>query len=60
MSDEMLSKKFIVFIFYALALAMGVAIIILPLLGQSVDPVMTGIALFCLALGNLSTAADDL
>ena len=50
--------KIILFILYAVALAMGVAVIILPMLGQTVDFTMVGIAIFCLGLAGLNTASD--
>ena len=53
-------KKIVVFIFYAIALAMGVAIFVLPALGQPVDQSLTGIALFCLAVAGLNTVTGEL
>ncbi len=53
MSDDMPMNKLIIFIFYAVALAMGVAVIVLPLLGQAVDLSLIGIAVFCLGLAGL-------
>jgi cation transporter-like permease len=58
MSEEMSTSKIILFILYAVAMAMGVAVIVLPLLGQPVDFTMVGIALFCLALAGLNSATD--
>ncbi|MFX1484147.1 MAG: hypothetical protein ACFFCP_13280 [Promethearchaeota archaeon] len=58
MSENMSISKMILFILYAVALAMGVAVVVLPLLGQPVDFTMVGIALFCLGLAGLSQAAD--
>lgn len=46
-------NKLIILILYALALAMGVAVIVLPLLGQDVDQSLVGIAVFCLGLAGL-------
>ena len=53
MSDDMSPNKLIILILYALPLAMGVAAIVLPLLGQAVDQTLIGIALFCLGLAGL-------
>ena len=58
MSESMSPSKMILFILYAVALAMGVAVIVLPILGQPVDFTMVGIAIFCLGLAGLNTAAD--
>jgi len=58
MSEGMSTSKIILFILYAVALAMGVAVIVLPLLGQTVDFTMVGIALFCLGLAGLNQASD--
>jgi uncharacterized membrane protein HdeD (DUF308 family) len=52
-SESMSWDKMILLILYAVALAMGVAAIVLPLLGQTVDMTMVGIALFCLGLAGL-------
>ncbi len=54
MSTEMSAQKAVILIFYAIALALGVATIVLPALGQSVDQSLTGIAVFCLAVAGLS------
>lgn len=53
MSDDMPMNKLIKLILFAVALAMGVAVIVLPLLGQAVDQGIVGIAIFCLGLGGL-------
>lgn len=58
MSDNMPPAKILLFILYAVALAMGVAVIILPILGQPVDFSLVGIAIFCLGLAGLSKTAD--
>jgi hypothetical protein len=58
MSESMSTSKIILFILYAIALAMGVAVIVLPILGQPVDFTMVGIALFCLGLAGLNQATD--
>lgn len=50
--------KIILLILYAVALAMGVAAIVLPILGQPVDITLVGIAVFCLGLAGLSQVAD--
>ena len=54
MSEGMNFNKMIYLILYGIAMAMGVAIVVLPILGQPVDMVMPGIAIFCLALAGLS------
>jgi len=59
MSESMSTSKMILFILYAVALAMGVAVIVLPLLGQPVDFTMVGIALFCLGLAGLNSATGE-
>lgn len=53
MSDDMPMNKIILLILYAVPLAMGVAAIVLPLLGQAVDQALIGIAIFCLGLAGL-------
>ena len=53
MSTEMSIKNISIYILYALALAMGVATIVLPLVGQPVDLILVGIAVFCLAVAGL-------
>ena len=45
--------KVLLYIFYAIPLAMAVAMIILPLVGQPVDQSLAGIALLLLALAGL-------
>jgi len=59
MSDNMPPAKILLFILYAVALAMGVVTIVLPLLGQTVDITLIGIALFCLGLAGLNSATKD-
>jgi len=59
MSDNMTPAKIVLFILYAVALAMGVVTIVLPMLGQTVDIALVGIALFCLGLAGLNTATKD-
>ena len=59
MSNDMPPKKIVIFILYAIALAMGVATIVLPLLGQAVDLSMVGIALFCLGVAGLNQASGE-
>ena len=54
MSEEMSPAKFVLFILYAVALAMGVATIVLPILGQPVDLTLIGIAIFCLGLAGMA------
>ncbi|TFG98177.1 hypothetical protein E4H12_06830 [Candidatus Thorarchaeota archaeon] len=56
MSTQMSPQKIVIFILYAIALAMGVAVIVLPILGQAVDLSLVGIALFCLGVAGLNTA----
>jgi len=46
--------RIILFILYAVALAMGVTAIVLPLLGQTVDLTIIGIAIFCLGLAGMN------
>jgi hypothetical protein len=58
MSEDMSAGKIILFILYAVAMAMGVAAIVLPLLGQTVDMTMVGIALFCLGLAGLNAVQE--
>jgi hypothetical protein len=58
MSENMSPTKIILLILYAVALAMGVAAIVLPILGQPVDITLVGIAVFCLGLAGLSQVAD--
>ena len=52
-------KNIVIYILYALALAMGVATIVLPLVGQSVDQILVGIAVFCLAVAGLDKVDGD-
>ncbi|MHA1907384.1 MAG: hypothetical protein ACW98Y_08825 [Candidatus Thorarchaeota archaeon] len=58
MSEDMSPGKIILFILYAVAMAMGVASIILPMLGQTVDPILLGIAVFCLSLAGLNAVQE--
>ena len=51
--SEMSTGKLILFILYAVALAMGIAAIVLPLLGQTVDQTIIGVAVFCLGLAGI-------
>ncbi|MHA1905094.1 MAG: hypothetical protein ACW99V_02640 [Candidatus Thorarchaeota archaeon] len=51
MSTEMAPKNIIIYILYALA--MGVATIVLPLLGQLVNQILVGIVVVCLAITGL-------
>jgi uncharacterized membrane protein HdeD (DUF308 family) len=57
MSTQMSTAKILFFVLYGIALAMGVAVIVLPLVGQTVDISLVGIALFCLGLAGLNTAS---
>lgn len=47
-------SKFVNLVLYAVALAMGVATIVLPMVGQPVDQTIVGIAVFCLGIAGLS------
>ncbi|MDH4214221.1 MAG: hypothetical protein OEV85_09900 [Candidatus Thorarchaeota archaeon] len=58
MSTKMSTQKIVLLVLYAVALAMGVAAIVLPLLGQSVDQTMIGIALFCLGIAGLNIVTE--
>ena len=51
--------KVLLYIFYAIPLAMAVAIIVLPLVGQPVDQSLSGIALLLLALAGLIQVTKD-
>ena len=51
--------KVLLYIFYAIPLAMAVAMIVLPLVGQSVDQSLAGIALLLLALAGLIQVTKD-
>ena len=53
MSDDMPMNKIIILALFGIALAMGVAVIVLPLLGQAVDISLVGVAIFCLGLAGL-------
>ncbi|MHA2163968.1 MAG: hypothetical protein ACXABF_16250 [Candidatus Thorarchaeota archaeon] len=52
-SEGLTVTKMLLYIFYAIALAMGVAIVVLPLVGQSADQSLSGVALLCLAMAGL-------
>ncbi len=52
-SEGLTPRKLVRLILYAIALAMGVTIIILPMVGQPVDLSMAGIALACLGIAGL-------
>lgn len=52
-SEGLTPGKILLFIFYAIPLALAVAMIILPLVGQPVDQSLAGIALLLLALAGL-------
>jgi hypothetical protein len=58
MSTDMSPQRIVIFIFYAIALAMGVATIVLPILGQTVDQSLVGIAVFCLAVAGMNTVTE--
>ncbi|MFW9967081.1 MAG: hypothetical protein ACFFEA_07995 [Candidatus Thorarchaeota archaeon] len=53
-SEGLTLSKLVLIILYGIALAMGVAVIVLPLLGQPVDQTLTGIAIFCLGVAGLN------
>ncbi|MFW9848607.1 MAG: hypothetical protein ACFFF4_05670 [Candidatus Thorarchaeota archaeon] len=57
-SEGLSPKKLVNLVLYAVALAMGVVTVILPLLGQSVDPSLAGIALVCLGIAGLDQITD--
>ena len=57
-SEGLSPKKLVILVLYAIALAMGVAIIILPLVGQPVDLSLAGIALACLGIAGLDQITD--
>ncbi len=57
-SEGLSPKKLVNLVLYAVALAMGVVTVILPLVGQSVDPSLAGIALACLGLAGLDQITD--
>ncbi|MFW9767209.1 MAG: hypothetical protein ACFFF9_14690 [Candidatus Thorarchaeota archaeon] len=52
-SEGLSPRKLVSLVLYAVALAMGVITIILPMLGQSVDQSLSGIALICLGIAGL-------
>ena len=52
-SEGLTITKILLYIFYAIALAMGVAIVVLPLVGQLADQSLSGVALLCLAMAGL-------
>ncbi|MFW9957540.1 MAG: hypothetical protein ACFFCT_05680 [Candidatus Odinarchaeota archaeon] len=58
MSTTMSTQKIVLLVLYAVALAMGVAAIVLPQLGQPVDQTMIGIALFCLGVAGLNRVTE--
>ncbi|MFW9862799.1 MAG: hypothetical protein ACFFEX_08055 [Candidatus Thorarchaeota archaeon] len=52
-SEGLSPKKLVILVLYAIALAMGVVIVILPIVGQPVDQSLAGIALACLGIAGL-------
>ena len=52
-SEGLSPTKLLILILYAIALALGVAIVVLPMVGQPVDQSLPGIALLCLAFAGL-------
>ncbi len=57
MSTQLSTSKIFLLALYGIALAMGVAIIVLPLVGQAVDISLVGIAVFCLSLAGVNTVS---
>jgi hypothetical protein len=57
-SEGMDFNKVLYFILYGIAMAMGMVIIVLPIMGQPVDMIMPGIAIFCLALAGLNKSDE--
>ncbi|MHA2352756.1 MAG: hypothetical protein ACXABX_06515, partial [Candidatus Thorarchaeota archaeon] len=57
-SEGLSPTKILIYILYAIALAMGVAIVVLPMVGQPVDQSLAGIALLCLGLAGLIQVTD--
>ncbi len=53
MSDDTDFNQILLYILYAIPLAMGVAMVVLPLVGQTADISLAGIGLLCLALAGL-------
>ncbi|MFW9944989.1 MAG: hypothetical protein ACFFB7_08320 [Candidatus Sifarchaeia archaeon] len=53
-SEGLTVSKLVILILYAVALAMGVTTIVLPMVGQPVDQTLLGIGLFCLGVAGLS------
>ncbi|MFW9792786.1 MAG: hypothetical protein ACFFEE_00670 [Candidatus Thorarchaeota archaeon] len=52
-SEGLSPRKLVILVLYAVALAMGVTTIVLPMLGQPVDQSLSGIALVCLGIAGL-------
>ncbi|MHA2027382.1 MAG: hypothetical protein ACW98U_15895 [Candidatus Thorarchaeota archaeon] len=57
-SEGLSPKKIVNLVLYAVALAMGVATVILPMVGQPVDQSLAGIALVCLGIAGLDQITD--
>ncbi|MHA1963482.1 MAG: hypothetical protein ACXACG_11605 [Candidatus Thorarchaeota archaeon] len=57
-SEGLSPKKLVILVLYAVALAMGVATVILPMVGQPVDQSLAGIALVCLGIAGLDQITD--
>jgi hypothetical protein len=57
-SEGLSLRKLVILVLYAVALAMGVTTIILPMLGQPVDQSLTGIALACLGIAGLNQISN--
>ncbi|MFW9907159.1 MAG: hypothetical protein ACFFEF_01180 [Candidatus Thorarchaeota archaeon] len=52
-------KRIALIALYAVALAMGVMSMVLPMLGQAVDLGLIGLAVTCLGIAGLSTSSGD-
>lgn len=59
MSTQMSPKRIALIALYAVALAMGVMSMVLPMLGQAVDLGLIGLAVTCLGIAGLSTSSGD-
>ncbi|MGY5876164.1 MAG: hypothetical protein RTU30_10485 [Candidatus Thorarchaeota archaeon] len=57
-SEGLTPTSVLIYILYAIALAMGVAIVVLPIVSQPVDLSLSGFALLCLALAGLIQATS--
>ena len=57
-SEGLSPRKLVILVLYAVALAMGVTTIVLPMLGQPVNESLAGIALVCLGIAGLDQITD--